>query len=90
MPTNLFPPNAIRVELSTSNKANHNINEQTQERVTKYANSNPKDITSRIKKLDREWDTERLLEVLNLNNGMEQVKAIINMIVSVANQTKYY
>ena len=58
----LLPPNALRVELSTSNKANYKIHEQTEESVSRYANSDPQTITSRIKELDREWDTERILE----------------------------
>lgn len=36
MATKLFPPNASRVELNTSNKVNSRIYEQTEERVSKY------------------------------------------------------
>jgi hypothetical protein len=62
MATKLFPPNALRVELSTSKKANSRIYEQTEERVSRFANSNSQAISSHIKELDREWDTERILE----------------------------
>lgn len=62
MATKLFPPNALRVELSTSNKVNSRIYEQTEERVSKFVNSNSQTISSHIEKLDREWDTERILE----------------------------
>lgn len=57
-----FPPNAKRVQLNT----NHLINEQIRKRMlanaSSYANKSRSAISARLKDLDNEWDTERVLE----------------------------
>lgn len=57
-----FPPNSKRVELSTKHNINKKIREDTVKNVVKYSSLNKQDAASRIEKLNREWDTERILE----------------------------
>ncbi len=58
----IIAPNNKRVEMHTSKKINQRIMRKTEENLKKqqYANSN--NLTNRIKQLDNEWDTERVLE----------------------------
>ncbi len=58
----VFPPNALKVKMSTSNKMNNMIHENMTERILKKSASNQESISQRIEELDREWDTERILE----------------------------
>ena len=58
----VFPPNALKVKMSTSNKINKKINEKMTETIIKKSTSNQESISKRIEELDREWDTERILE----------------------------
>jgi hypothetical protein len=59
---NLIPPNNKRVEMHTSNNINKEIEHKTEENLVKFQNANFDVLTNRIKQLDREWDTERVLE----------------------------
>jgi hypothetical protein len=52
---------AKRVPESTDNKINQEIRTQTL-RTLKYYSTHPDAIDQRLKELDREWDTERVLE----------------------------
>ncbi|MDK2745255.1 MAG: hypothetical protein H8K03_21050 [Nitrospira sp.] len=52
-----------RVRAHTAPEVNRRLDLETQRRVEKYANSTAKELTSRIKELDREWDIERVLEL---------------------------
>ena len=56
-----LPTSAERVRLSTSEDVNNDIVRQTRERIA-YYESHPKQIPERLDELDREWDTERMLE----------------------------
>jgi hypothetical protein len=53
---------ADRVRAHTAPEINHRLDEETAQRVAKYAQSSTADITARIKELDHEWDIERVLE----------------------------
>lgn len=52
-----------RVRDNTSPKANMQIDDKTFQNIKKYADKSEEEITRRIKKLDREWDIERVLEL---------------------------
>ena len=56
-----LPDTAHRVALHTSDKVNTQIAEATQRSIA-YYRSHPAEIPARLKKLDREWDIERILE----------------------------
>lgn len=62
MKTDFIPPNAYRVKLSTNRHQNEAIERRMEESVRQHADSSLQDISLRIKALDREWDTERILE----------------------------
>lgn len=59
---NIFPPNALKVKMSTSNKMNKKIHEKMLDTILKKSAINQESISERIEELDREWDTERILE----------------------------
>ncbi len=52
---------AKRVREHTSDSINNRIVEETRERI-EYYSAHPEKIDERLEELDREWDTERLLE----------------------------
>jgi hypothetical protein len=52
-----------RVRANTSDAVNERIDQQIRERVAQYEGRTRAEITSRIGQLEREWDTERLLEM---------------------------
>ena len=54
--------NADRVRANTSEEINPQIDREIDARVREYAQRSPADITRRVDELDREWDTERLLQ----------------------------
>ncbi|HEY8942134.1 MAG TPA: DUF2892 domain-containing protein [Cellvibrio sp.] len=56
-----LPDTVHRVALHTSDKVNIQIAEATQRSIA-YYRSHPAEIPARLKKLDREWDIERILE----------------------------
>lgn len=58
----IIPPNSKRVEMHTSNKINKKIAQRTVENIKEFKNASYDSLTNRIKQLDREWDTERVLE----------------------------
>lgn len=51
-----------RVRQHTSASVNQKLDEQMMIRVTDYARRSQDDLTQRIQELDKEWDTERVLE----------------------------
>lgn len=59
---NLLPSTRERVQRSTSEKLNKQIYEETLANVSRYVNADKTEINRRICELDREWDTERVLE----------------------------
>lgn len=60
----IIPPSTKRVELHTSKKSNCVIREVTLENIEHIINStkNNTEITERVEELNKEWDTERVLE----------------------------
>jgi hypothetical protein len=54
--------NTDRVRAHTAPEINRYLDEQTAERIEKYAQAGTAEITARIEELDHEWDTERVLE----------------------------
>lgn len=58
----LIPPNAKRVQLNTNRVVNEHIRRQMMRNASFYADKSHDAISARLKKLDREWDTERVLE----------------------------
>lgn len=62
MKSTFFPRSAFRVKISTNHKSNDKIERQMTENVAKYLNANKEDISRRIDELNKEWDTERVLE----------------------------
>lgn len=54
---------ADRVRAHTAPEINRRLDEETAKRVEQYARCSVEDITRRIEELDREWDTERVLEM---------------------------
>ncbi len=57
-----IPPTTKRVELHTSKTINERIEQDTIEKLNRYKDKSPEELSKAIKKLDREWDTERVLE----------------------------
>jgi hypothetical protein len=60
---NILPPTAQRVFLRTDPMTNSEIRNQTIRNLNIFKNGDEADITERIRMLDQEWDTERVLEV---------------------------
>lgn len=60
---NKLPATSKRVSLKTKMKTNNMIRVQTLFNLNTYKNKTKQEISSRIKDLDSEWDSERVLEV---------------------------
>ena len=59
----VIPPTSYRVALATDAQINHRIRQQAKMRIAHYRNASTEEITRRLEELDREWDTERTLEM---------------------------
>jgi len=57
-----IPPSTKRVELHTKKKINKMIEEKTINNLRKYKAADPETLSRRLDQLNREWDTERVLE----------------------------
>lgn len=57
----MIPSTTSRVKRHTSDAANQRIHQQTETRLTYYA-EHPDEIEQRLQELDQEWDIERTLE----------------------------
>lgn len=74
---NIFPPTTKRVANNTDPFVNEEIRNQTIENVKKLVGSSSYIISERIRCLNEEWDTERMLEA---NAGaIVMVSAILGM-----------
>lgn len=51
-----------RVRESTADRINREIDLTTQARIEVYSSSSANDISNRLRKLDQEWDVERVLQ----------------------------
>ncbi len=58
----IIPPTNQRVELHTARKISRQIEQKTLANLRKYRHASYEEITLRLKELDREWDTERVIE----------------------------
>ena len=58
----ILPPTTKRVANNTSNKTNQMIREQTISCIDAYKDSGTSVLSEKIKNLNYEWDTERVLE----------------------------
>lgn len=58
----IIPPTTKRVEQHTSKIINEKIEQNTIENLKRYKDASTIELSKRIKDLDREWDTERVLE----------------------------
>jgi hypothetical protein len=61
--TFFFPPTTTKVNRNTSADINERIRKKTEDNIKDLYGKDNKDIISRIKELDYEWDTERVLEI---------------------------
>ncbi|MDF2539073.1 MAG: hypothetical protein K0S76_2094 [Herbinix sp.] len=59
----IFPPTSFRVFLRTKPPVNAEIRNQTIRNLNILKNCNEAEMTDRIRSLNSEWDTERILEV---------------------------
>lgn len=62
MKNNMFPQTTKKSAMHTCNKVNQNIRNKTVCCIKKYIDSNEVLLSERIRKLNFEWDTERVLE----------------------------
>ncbi len=57
-----LPPTATKTRTHTSPQVNRKIDFKTKSNISRYINAEEDQIAKRIDSLDREWDTERVLE----------------------------
>lgn len=58
----IFPPTAKRVQLHTNKIINEEIHERTIKNINELAKTDKAKISEKIRNLELEWDTERVLE----------------------------
>lgn len=59
----LFPPTTTKVKLNTDDRINIEIERKTTHNINNYYGKSEEEIDKRIKELNYEWDTERVLEL---------------------------
>lgn len=57
-----LPPSARRVRMATTKELNQKIKQKTIDNIKNYKNADNFALTQRLKQLDKEWDTEKVLE----------------------------
>lgn len=57
-----IPPTTKRVKLNTDDKINKNIMDKTIESIEQYKDADEETLTDRLRVLNKEWNTERVLE----------------------------
>lgn len=62
MKKHCLPPTTKRVALNTCSKVNGTIRSETVDCIVRYMGEGEAVLSEKIRKLDREWDTERVLE----------------------------
>ncbi|HJU72082.1 MAG TPA: hypothetical protein VJ603_09555 [Paucimonas sp.] len=55
-------PTTQRVEANTPDAINRQTGQQARETFSRYADASPQQIDQRLRELDREWNTERIIE----------------------------
>jgi hypothetical protein len=58
----MFAASMTRVSGASSDEANDAIREKTDQSVTHYASTDPRQIGERLEQLEQEWDVERTLQ----------------------------
>ena len=58
----MVAPPVEKIENSSDSHIKEQIRGETSERLAKFENANPHDLTYRLVELDREWDVERVIE----------------------------
>ncbi|MDW7772610.1 MAG: hypothetical protein SCH71_06930 [Desulfobulbaceae bacterium] len=61
--TRFIPPSAKRVQKHTKFEVQERIRRETVENIACFISASPEELDERIADLDREWDTERTLEL---------------------------
>lgn len=61
--SNTDQPEGERVRENTSIEKNRKIDAEMLDNIRSYSNSTSEEISARIRKLDKEWDIERVLEI---------------------------
>lgn len=59
----MIPETSRRVPENTSESVNRRIRQEAEARIEQYRRASAEKITRRLQELDREWDTERMLEL---------------------------
>jgi hypothetical protein len=59
----LLPPTTTKVKLNTDDRINKEIERKTTHNINNYYGKTEEEIDKRIKELNCEWDTERVLEL---------------------------
>lgn len=59
----LLPPTTTKVKLNTDDQINNEIEQKTAHNINNYYGKTEGEIDKRIKELNYEWDTERVLEL---------------------------
>jgi hypothetical protein len=59
----LFPATTTKVNRNTNSEINNSIQQKSEKNVKDLFRKDKKDIIARIRELDYEWDTERVLEL---------------------------
>lgn len=62
MRSTFFPKSSLRVKINTSPQSNEKIQSKMTHNISKCLDADKDDITKRINQLNKEWDTERVLE----------------------------
>ena len=58
----MVAPPLEKLETGSDSLIKEQIRDETSERLAKFENANPHDLTYRLVELDREWDVERVIE----------------------------
>ena len=59
----LFPPTTTKVNRNTQTEINEGVQQETENNIKNLSGKSNEEIITRIKELDYEWDTERVLEM---------------------------
>ncbi len=58
----MVAPPLEKLDTGSDSHIKEQIRDETSERLAKFENANPHDLTYRLVELDREWDVERVME----------------------------
>ena len=69
-----------RVPRNTASRVNEKIRQKTIDGISKYMDASPEEINKRVAELDREWDIERILQLMPA--GLVPIGAILGFFFS--------